>query len=540
MRRFVCLPVFAAAAVLGSSNSAAAQSFGPFRWQLSPFCNVLTLHVTAVGGNYRLEGFDDQCGGPRAPVIGMAVPNTDGSIGFGLNIVATSDNVPLNLSVSFNPSTFGGTWTDTAGGSGALVFNPAGVSGIPRPAALLLVDGAGVLDGSIGIGDINPTEVQQRVAGVCPAGQFVQSVNQNGTLNCGLDGTGAGDITAVAAGAGLLGGGASGDVSLAVSFAGTGLAPTAARSDHTHQVSANISNTAAGPLAMQAITTGVSNTAFGESALAALTTGILNTAVGRGAMQAATIARQNTAVGTLALSSLSTNALNNTAVGTGALVTSQTGGSNTALGALTLFRNVGGGSNVAVGNQALLQSLGSGNIAVGPDAGAALINGAGNIYIGNSGAEPEDNTIRIGTLQSRAFLAGVRGVTTGASDAIAVFVDSNGQLGTASSSRRFKQDIVDLADIGNKLQQLRPVQFRYREAQADDAHPIQYGLIAEEVDEVLPELVAHSADGQIETVKYHILPTLLIAEVQRLERERAKQAREIAELRALVQSLTDK
>ena len=94
--------------------------------------------------------------------------------------------------------------------------------------------------------------------------------------------------------------------------------------------------------------------------------------------------------------------------------------------------------------------------------------------------------------------------------------------GTASSSRRFKQDIADLGDVGLKLHKLRPVRFRYTEAPAS----LQYGLIAEEVDEVLPELVARSADGTIETVQYHVLPSLLVAEVQRLERERQRLERE--------------
>lgn len=459
MRRITCLFISVAAMVLVTAQPGAAQPLGVFRWQLSPFCNVLTLHVTHVAGTYRLEGFDDQCGALRAAVLGMAVPNPDGSLGFGLTIVATAGDVPLNLEVRFDLSTLGGPWSDTSGNSGTLIFNPGVVNGSPRPVPTL------------------PAVVR-----------------------------------------------------------GPGLAPTAARSDHTHQVSESTTNTAAGDQAMRAITTGMTNGAFGDSALAALTTGNLNTAVGSGALSSITTASRNTAVGALALTSLNAGGqLNNTAIGAGALNSSLNGMLNTAVGAVALFFNTAGSGNVAIGARALLNAQGSTNVAIGPDAGGNLTAGDTNIYIVNSGAN-ESNTIRIGTSggHHRAFIAGVRGVITGSPTAIPVLIDADGQLGTVSSSRRFKQDITDLGDIGNSVQQLRPVQFRYREAGADGTRPIQYGLIAEEVAGVLPELVAHSADGQIETVKYHILPTLLIAEVQRLERERAALAKEIAELRALV------
>jgi len=124
----------------------------------------------------------------------------------------------------------------------------------------------------------------------------------------------------------------------------------------------------------------------------------------------------------------------------------------------------------------------------------------------------------------RAFLAAVRGVTTGRNDAVAVVVDSLGQLGTVSSSRRTKFDIADLEQpVTDALQRLRPVQFRYRQAFSNGTTPFQYGLIAEEVQEVLPELVALDGTGQPATVKYHVLPSLLLADVQRLELERIAQ-----------------
>jgi len=151
----------------------------------------------------------------------------------------------------------------------------------------------------------------------------------------------------------------------------------------------------------------------------------------------------------------------------------------------------------------------------------------------------------IGGAQTRAFIAGVRGVTTGANNAIAVMIDSNGQLGTVSSSRRTKADIEDLgAGVAFKQQSLRPVQFRYKQPFVGEGQPLQYGLIAEEVEAVMPELVAYNAQGEVETVKDHVLRSLLLAEVQRLERERAAltnqvadQAAAIAELRTLLDEM---
>jgi len=105
-------------------------------------------------------------------------------------------------------------------------------------------------------------------------------------------------------------------------------------------------------------------------------------------------------------------------------------------------------------------------------------------------------------------------------NAVPVVIDSAGQLGTVSSSRRFKEDIADLGEVARGIQGLRPVRFRYTAPFANGARPVQYGLIAEEVEKVLPALVAYDTEGKPETVMYHVLPTLLVSEVQRLERER--------------------
>jgi hypothetical protein len=178
-------------------------------------------------------------------------------------------------------------------------------------------------------------------------------------------------------------------------------------------------------------------------------------------------------------------------------------------------------------------TTGGGNIAIGYAAGLGRTTGSDNIDIGHGGIPAEEKTIRIGmsSHQSRTFIAGIRGKTTGFADAVAVVIDSNNQLGTVSSSRRVKDDIADMAGASDGLMTLRPVTFHYRSDQNPAGRTLQYGLIAEEVAEVYPGLVAHSADGQIETVLYQFLPPMLLNEVQ-------KQQRTIDELRAQVAALT--
>src|SRR5262249_27966864 len=154
--------------------------------------------------------------------------------------------------------------------------------------------------------------------------------------------------------------------------------------------------------------------------------------------------------------------------------------------------------------------------------------------IGSLGSSADSSTTRLGTpgAQTSFFAAGVRGVTTANNDAIPVVIDSSGQLGTVSSSRRFKKDIRDMGDNSRGLLRLRPVSFRYLKPFADGSEPIQYGLIAEEVAEVYPDLVAHSADGQIETVKYQVLDAMLLNEMQRQQRTIEQQQNEIERLKA--------
>ncbi len=129
--------LLAALLMLGSwtVSPVAAQSLGTFRWQMQPYCNVLTMIVSQSGSVYTLDGYDDQCGAAtRAPLTGTAVPNPDGTVAFGINIVASPGAAPVHVAVPLNPATLAGTWQDDAGHSGTFVFTPgAGAAGPPRP-----------------------------------------------------------------------------------------------------------------------------------------------------------------------------------------------------------------------------------------------------------------------------------------------------------------------------------------------------------------------------------------------------------------------
>ncbi len=199
-----------------------------------------------------------------------------------------------------------------------------------------------------------------------------------------------------------------------------------------------------------------------------------------------------------------------------------------------------GGGNTALGSQALTNTTGGGNIGIGNFGGYNLTTGGDNIDIGHQGVAGESGTIRIGTPpnHTKAFVAGIRGVTTGVANAINVVIDSNGQLGTISSSRRYKEDIADMGEASERLRALRPVTFRYKTPYADGGKPIQYGLIAEEVAEVFPELAVRNAEGQPETVKYQDLTPLLLNEVQKLRAEKDELNARLEKLEAAVRQMS--
>jgi Chaperone of endosialidase len=286
--------------------------------------------------------------------------------------------------------------------------------------------------------------------------------------------------------------------------------------------------------------TGSGNTGTGFQALFSNTGGFNNTAAGDGALYSNTTGEGNTAAGVLALKANTTGNAN-TAAGLGALFSSTTGSYNSAAGFEALLHNTTGNSNTAAGFEALLNTTtGSGNTAIGNSAGSGLTGGdSNNIDINHGGFAGDSGVIRIGTAgtQTATYIAAIYGVTTGSPAASSVFVDLNGQLGTLASSRRYKEDILDMGNSSDGLLRLRPVTFRYKKPYADGSKPIQFGLIAEEVAEVYPDLVVRGKDGQPETVQYYKLDAMLLNEVQKLARVHAADQAELAQLQSQIVEL---
>jgi Chaperone of endosialidase len=298
-------------------------------------------------------------------------------------------------------------------------------------------------------------------------------------------------------------------------------------------------NTAVGFLSLRNNATGQLNTATGAATLLA-NTGDNNTAIGAGALLANTIATENTAMGTIALLS-NTTGVQNTAVGFSALSSSTTAGANstganTAVGAFALGSTITGGASTAIGYAALFNATGGGNIALGDLAGFDVTAGDSNILIGNRGVAADAATIRIGSeFQTRTFIAAIRGVTTGVADAVNVVIDSNGQLGTISSSRRFKKEVKPMDKASEDILALKPVTFHYKSDKKDTP---QFGLIAEEVAAVNPDLVVHDKNGETYTVRYDAVNAMLLNEFLKEHRKVEKLEATVADLAEQLQKVS--
>ncbi len=316
---------------------------------------------------------------------------------------------------------------------------------------------------------------------------------------------------------------------------------TASGAEALFSNTSGFSNTASGNQALYSNTSGIANTASGYQALHSNSTGFHNTANGHKALYNSTTGDINTASGASALYSNSAGYYN-TASGVSALHHNTTGDYNTASGVTALHYNTTGNRNTADGVSALYNATGSRNVAVGYEAGYAITTGANNIMIGagQKGNAADSGVIRIGasTFQTKTHIAGIRGVTTGKANAVPVVIDSNGQLGTIASSRRFKEEIQPMGNVSERLLALRPVTFRYKTDYEDGSHPTEFGLIAEEVAEVFPELVVYGEDGRPETVSYHLLSSLLLNEVQKERTLVHNQAAAISALQAQIDELT--
>ena len=297
-------------------------------------------------------------------------------------------------------------------------------------------------------------------------------------------------------------------------------------------------NSAFGAHALEHNTHGQSNSAFGNYALSSNTTGMLNTAIGLGSLLSNTDGSANTAVGFDAMLS-NTTGQQNTATGWNALY----GTFNTANGMNTLVANTDGISNTAIGWGALLNNQnGNNNTAIGVRAGQN-VTGEFNISIGSQvgGVAGESNTIRIGdnlpnqTEESACYIGGIHNQVS--ANGLTVLVNANGKLGTTVSSRRFKEAIEPVAEASEAVFALRPVSFRYKK-EIDPLGTRQFGLVAEEVEKVNPDLVGRDVEGKPTAVRYDQVNAMLLNEFLKEHRKNEEQAGTIARLEQQVEGLT--
>jgi hypothetical protein len=264
----------------------------------------------------------------------------------------------------------------------------------------------------------------------------------------------------------------------------------------------------------------------GAQALANDTSGLLNTAVGGSALTSNTTGAGNVAVGSIALA-YNTTGYGNIAVGSEALLNNRTGYGNTAIGGNTLSKNIAGASNIALG----------------AGAGSVLTTGSNNIDIGNAGLDGESGTIRIGTERTHTatYVAGVSKTPLAHGTAVAVGITPDGQLGVRASSARFNETIQPMEKASEVILSLQPVMFRYRKELDQSATP-QFGLVAEQVEKVDPELVARDDQGKAFAVRYEEVNVMLLNEFLKEHEKVADQANQlndqknkIAELKAALQ-----
>jgi len=294
-------------------------------------------------------------------------------------------------------------------------------------------------------------------------------------------------------------------------------------------------NVASGWEALEINTTGNENTATGASALAANTNGNDNTATGASALESNTHGSQNTANGSGTLF-FNTTGSGNTANGFDALLSNDTGFNNTASGYQALHSNSAGFENTAVGYQALFNCTGAGNTAVGYLAGQNLTTGNDNIDIGNDGVAGDAGIIRIGrSFIGATYIAGIFGVT--ASGGTAVYVNSSGQLGTATSSARFKEDIKPMDKASEAILALKPVTFRYKK-EIDSKGIPQFGLVAEDVEKVNRDLIVRDKEGKPYSVRYDQVNTMLLNEFLKEHRIVQEQGATIMRLQKQIDALT--
>ena len=283
---------------------------------------------------------------------------------------------------------------------------------------------------------------------------------------------------------------------------------------------AGTANTASGHNALTRNTTGIQNTAIGGGVLASNTTGSNNTANGSDALTSNTTGIYNTAV---VFFSLRTNAIGtlNTGVGAGALVVN-TANANTAIGAAALLVNTAGQQNTAIGTSALgSNTTGNSNVALGQLAGVNSTTGSNNVYIGTgmSGVAGESNACYIASIFGQTSVNG-----------IPVLINSDNKLGTTTSSRRFKDDIRPMNKASEAILALKPVTFHYKK-EIDPSGISQFGLVAEDVEKVDPDLVVRDKEGKSYSVRYDQVNAMLLNEFLKEHRKAQEQEAAITQLK---------
>jgi hypothetical protein len=320
-------------------------------------------------------------------------------------------------------------------------------------------------------------------------------------------------------------------------------------------------NTFQGTNALLNVGAGAGNTAFGWEALAFTSATSFNTGIGGGAL-ALNNNNDNTAVGAGAML-LNTSGNDNTAVGIDALLNNGTGGDNNAVGSFALFSNIGGNFNNAIGRNGQTNSLGSendslgdlalesvttgnSNTAVGDDAGDSIIDGSFNVAVGDeagTGIVHASNVIAIGAVgvssafgdaSNTCYIGEIFGEPVGVGPGQAVYVDSDGVMGFTTSSRRVKHDIKPMDKASETLYSLKPVTFKYNK---DKSNMTCFGLIAEDVAEVNPELVLRSKDGDVSTVRYEQINAMLLNEFLKEHKKVEEQQASITQLKGEMQTM---
>jgi hypothetical protein len=303
-------------------------------------------------------------------------------------------------------------------------------------------------------------------------------------------------------------------------------------------------NTATGAHALENNITGDFNDAVGVIALASNLDGASNNAFGDSALSLNIHASENTGIGDFALANNDSTgngtAEANTAVGARALYANTDGEANNAVGDSALFYNTTGTANVAIGTSALSQNVnGSYNTVIGSFAGAS-VEGNDNIYIGATSADGvtnESSTIRIGdpAFVTACYVAGINGQI--ASGGVQVFVNADGKLGTLTSSARFKADIKPMGGASESILALQPVTFHYK-PEIDAQEIPQFGLLAEDVEKVNPDLVVRDKQGRAYSVRYDQVNAMLLNEFLKAHRKLEQQETMIARQQKQIEALT--